>query len=71
MPASRSEFWHLKLETNVKRDAQVRQKLVEQGWRGHGIWECETKDEKQLLQHVCEVVDINSKETGKCQLDQN
>jgi DNA mismatch endonuclease (patch repair protein) len=47
-PKSNLEFWKRKLAANTRRDANVLQKLREQGWSPLVIWECETSD----LQHL-------------------
>lgn len=44
MPSTRRSFWESKLSGNVRRDALVRDKLVELGWRVVTIWECELRD---------------------------
>ncbi len=42
-PKSNKEFWHQKIEGNVKRDAENYSKLVSAGWEYLIIWECELK----------------------------
>jgi DNA mismatch endonuclease (patch repair protein) len=37
------EFWNQKLDRNIARDVEVRERLNELGWRVLTIWECETK----------------------------
>jgi DNA mismatch endonuclease (patch repair protein) len=39
-PASRPEFWRAKIQRNVERDREVRQRLLEDDWRIGVIWEC-------------------------------
>lgn len=59
-PKSNVEFWQNKFQTNVARDARVRQELDDRGWKVITIWECETKDEKViadvLARKVCNAV---------------
>jgi len=43
-PASNSNFWSMKLDRNIARDASVVAKLRGMGWSVLVIWECETKD---------------------------
>lgn len=43
IPKTRTEFWQKKFDTNVKRDAYVREKLREQGTKCLIIWECTIK----------------------------
>lgn len=38
-PATRAEFWKLKLARNQQRDAMVTQQLTAAGWRVIRIWE--------------------------------
>lgn len=42
-PKSNIEFWHLKFEGNVVRDARNDALLREAGWRVGVVWECELK----------------------------
>lgn len=39
-PATRTEFWQAKFDTNVARDLMNRRDLVESGWRVGIVWEC-------------------------------
>jgi len=48
VPKSNKDFWRVKFERNVARDALVRKQLRAHGWRVLTIWACTTKDEKQL-----------------------
>lgn len=47
-PATREEFWRTKIGRNVERDAEVRQKLGELGWRVADVWECSLKGPGRL-----------------------
>ncbi len=40
MPATRTEFWSMKIESNRKRDAVAVGSLRSAGWRVLTIWEC-------------------------------
>lgn len=40
-PASNSEFWRSKFESNMRRDKQVRKLLEDAGWRVRVIWSCQ------------------------------
>jgi DNA mismatch endonuclease, patch repair protein len=42
-PKSRQEFWRHKFDRNVERDQEVRQALIESGWRVMVVWECGLK----------------------------
>lgn len=41
MPKSNIEYWIAKFDRNVERDAENLQKLQDEGWRVHIVWECE------------------------------
>ncbi|MCY3802998.1 MAG: very short patch repair endonuclease [Gammaproteobacteria bacterium] len=47
-PASNKEFWNIKLSRNIQRDRENISALNNQGWLVLVIWECETKNLKQL-----------------------
>jgi DNA mismatch endonuclease (patch repair protein) len=40
MPASRTEFWRAKINSNRERDSRVRREIATLGWRQLVIWEC-------------------------------
>ena len=48
-PKSRADFWNAKFARNVQRDAENEAELKRQGWRVEIIWECQTKNAKELL----------------------
>jgi len=39
-PSTRPEFWRTKFEANVRRDREVRDALLREGWRVAIAWEC-------------------------------
>lgn len=47
-PKTRAEFWASKFIRNQERDLKVQEALQALGWRIEVVWECETKDLKQL-----------------------
>jgi DNA mismatch endonuclease (patch repair protein) len=47
-PKSNTDFWNKKFAKNIKRDEAVRLELENLGWFVHVIWECQTKDIKNL-----------------------
>ena len=53
LPQTRKEFWSLKIENNVQRDAHNKKILEAHNWNIITIWECELKNkelrEKKLL----------------------
>jgi len=40
MPATRPNFWRMKFDSNIKRDAATQAFLEDQGWRVATVWEC-------------------------------
>ncbi|ANS40983.1 very short patch repair endonuclease [Serratia inhibens] len=48
VPATRTEFWLKKIDSNVRRDSDVTRLLTEQGWRELIIWECSLKGRLKL-----------------------
>lgn len=47
-PATRSEFWEQKRQSNLERDKRNIKQLKQQGWEVLVIWECQTKSLKKL-----------------------
>ncbi len=43
MPKSNVEFWQNKIQTNIARDAAIKNKLEKLGWIILVVWECELK----------------------------
>lgn len=54
LPARRQEYWLPKLRRNVERDAEAKQSLAQRGWAVLTIWECETRDQKELRARLSE-----------------
>ena len=52
IPNSRPEYWIPKLERNVQRDEENRQKLKELGWQALVVWECETEEVAKLRRRL-------------------
>ena len=48
LPATRTEFWEEKIARNRKRDDEVSNMLVENGWRQLVVWECAIKGRGKL-----------------------
>ncbi len=48
-PATNTEFWKEKLDRNIERDGHNLTRLAEMEWGALVIWECETKQNKNLL----------------------
>ena len=47
-PKTRKEFWENKFKSNLKRDAEVQEKIKNIGWQSVVIWECEIKNKSKL-----------------------
>lgn len=43
LPKSNVEYWTIKFDRNVERDAENLKALEEAGWKVHVIWECQLK----------------------------
>jgi DNA mismatch endonuclease Vsr len=48
VPTSRPEYWPAKLARNKERDRRNLEELRRLGWSVEIVWECETKDQKEL-----------------------
>ncbi|MBY4951544.1 very short patch repair endonuclease [Pantoea sp. DY-17] len=48
MPATRTEFWSGKINSNVERDRRYVEKLREGGWKVLIVWECALRGKLQL-----------------------
>lgn len=48
MPRTRLEFWLPKLKSNSQRDAMIRRRLRNAGWRVLVVWECQLKNQARL-----------------------
>ena len=65
-PASNREYWDMKLDGNVLRDARVRSTLENRGWTVVTVWECNLDtDTEQLLARLRDLrADFASVENG-------
>ena len=64
MPKSHVEYWAMKFDRNVERDAQTTARLAELGWKVHVIWECQLK-KKAIDATFAELLPVLSEELGK------
>lgn len=48
LPATRPEFWRMKLDRNVERDRNVVESLLAMGWRVLIVWECTIRNKGAL-----------------------
>jgi DNA mismatch endonuclease (patch repair protein) len=51
-PKSNSDYWLPKLANNKKRDRKNRARLTRLGWKCLVIWDCETRDPKELKRQL-------------------
>jgi len=47
IPKTRTEWWRAKIDKNIARDAEVRDKLRSMGWRTMVVWECQLKPKQR------------------------
>jgi len=47
-PKSREDFWREKIGSNIERDRNQRETLVNAGWRIGTVWECALKGKTRL-----------------------
>lgn len=47
-PKNNAEFWQEKFARNVVRDAENERALVDKGWKVVTVWECETRNSRDL-----------------------
>jgi DNA mismatch endonuclease (patch repair protein) len=51
-PKSRLDYWLPKLQRNVARDLDSRQKMELLGWQCMVVWECQTGDRQKLKRRL-------------------
>jgi len=49
LPKTNIEYWHKKLERNVRKQKEDIKTLGKLGWNPVKVWECQTGDEKYLV----------------------
>ena len=54
-PKTREEFWNNKFKSNIERDLEIHEKIKNLNWRSVVIWECETKNMKNLRDKIIDV----------------
>lgn len=55
-PKTHAEYWRAKRGGVVKRDKRAAVALEERGWTVHVIWECWTRDDVTLGEHLEKIV---------------
>ena len=48
VPSTNERFWQEKFTRNVERDREAQAALQRLGWETVVVWECQTRDERQL-----------------------
>ena len=64
VPKSNVEYWVMKFDRNVERDAQNLADLEAAGWRVHVVWECQLK-KKAIDATLAELFPVLADELGK------
>ncbi|MGN1027637.1 MAG: very short patch repair endonuclease [Faecousia sp.] len=61
LPRSNQDYWKPKIERNIQRDAENKQKLESDGWKVIVVWECELKKRivEERLSRLCEEIKGN------------
>ena len=59
-PLSNKSYWHKKLDRNVKRDKENRNKLSKLDWKSLVIWECQTKKPQAILKKINAFLSTNT-----------
>ena len=68
---SNCEFWHTKIERNIKRDNEVNEQLKAQGWTVFRFWETEiTKESDKCLNRILNYMNAKTKATDKIAITQ-
>lgn len=68
-PKSHVEYWAMKFDRNMQRDAENLAALLDAGWTVHTVWECQLK-KKAIDATLAELFPILAKELGKELKDQ-
>jgi len=64
-PKSRLDYWDSKLAANRARDARNQEQLAALGWQCLTVWQCETRNQEELLQRLKSFVDGSEKSIDK------
>lgn len=61
LPRSNQEYWKPKIERNIARDSESKQKLEADGWKVIVVWECELRKRivEERLTRLCEEIKEN------------
>ena len=68
---SNCDFWHSKIERNIRRDKEVNEQLKAQGWTVFRFWETEiTKESDKCLNRILNYMNAKTKATDKIAITQ-
>lgn len=68
---SNCDFWHSKIERNIRRDKEVNEQLKAQGWTVFRFWETEiTKESDKCLNRILNYMNSKTKATDKIAITQ-
>lgn len=56
VPKTRTGWWVEKINRNKAKDAENERQLREKGWRVMTIWECELKEQKDVLEEMMKIL---------------
>lgn len=59
-PSSNVEYWLPKIESNRERDTRKAAALIEAGWRGVIVWQCELDDEPALVRRLSSLLVVGA-----------
>ena len=59
-PKSNQGYWAPKLERTKRRDAENRQRLIDNGWESLIVWECELQESQNLSARIKHFLDTPS-----------
>ncbi len=68
---SNCDFWHSKIERNIKRNKEVNEQLKAEGWTVFRFWETEiTKESDKCLNRILNYMNSKTKATNKIAITQ-
>jgi len=56
MPKANIKYWRNKLKRNVEKQKNDIKKLKSDNWKVYIIWECQTKNEKNLIKKIQKIL---------------
>lgn len=66
MPATRTDFWRTKFDSNLQRDRRQIEELEQLGWRVATTWECSLKTDETVAEAAAELLNwLHSSEPSR------